>query len=630
MERENYKDIYLELLQDLLDGLSSRQEQLNITYTKAKANLTATEGVFRHPKDLKKVKGIGDTIVNRLESKLDDYCRKHGIAFPRAPEPTGRRKQTTGAAASRQIETALRMNSDIAEEAAPARKKRKYIPKQKSGGYAILLGLLELNAVRRSFTKDHVVEVAQKYSSSSMSSNFATKEFYSAWTSVNSLLKHSLVLEEGRPKRYSLTPEGLELANTLKSADGIKFSSDTNDARAAIVTFDTENEHTVDLSHLLQQEKSIQRFDHTQLNTSSLGALSQHLHSDPVASTQSSTPRGSKVRQDLPLRNDIQGPQQTRLFDTGSTNKVHMSRNRFNGVSYEFWKRGSYEVYPIIDHREVKSRQDREFFSDALHTKGVKSEVRQLSLGDIVWVARHRATGFLCVLNTIIERKRLDDLAASIRDNRFMEQKARLEKSGCLHKYYLIEETMTGNNMVLNMTEALKTSLWTILLYYRFSVIRSTNSTETVEKLCALHRVIKHDYSKKDLVVMYPSELHDQDDYKRVLERFTLEFGKSEGSKTSVECCHTLDCFQEIMGKNDLRTVGEAMVQLLMYVRGVSLEKAVAIQAHYPTPRHLLEAYSRCKSATEANLMLFQKLGEAPGAKRITKGLSERIAEAFV
>ena len=630
MERENYKDIYLELLQDMLDALSPRQEQLNATYSKAKANLTATEGVFRHPKDLKKVKGIGDTIITRIESKLDDYCRSNGIAFPTYTVPNNRGSNKRAPAASRQTETALRLNSDLSEDQAPVRKKRKYIPKQKSGGYAILLGLLELNAVRRSFTKDHVVEVAQKYSNSSMSSNFATKEFYSAWTSVTSLLKHSLVLEEGRPKRYSLTVEGVELAQTLKAADGVKFSSDTNDAEAANVTFDTENEHTVNLSDLLRQEKSIQRYDHTQLNTSSLGAVSQSMHSDPGTTVSSSTPRGSKVRQDLPLRNDIQGPQSTRLFDTGNTHKIRVQRNRFTGISYELWKRGTYEVYPVIDHREVKSRQDREFFSNALKTKGVKSEVRQLALGDIVWVARHKATGFLCVLNTVIERKRLDDLAASIRDNRFMEQKARLDKSGCKHKYYLIEETMSSNGIVIGMTEALKTSLWTILLYYQFSVIRSSNSTETVEKLSALHRVIKHDYSKKDLVVMYPSELQDQDDYRRVLERFTLEFGKSDGGRTSVECCHTLDCFQEIMGKNDLRTVGEVTVQLLMYVRGVSLEKAVAIQSHFPTLRHLLEAYSRCKSETEAKMLLFQRLGDAPGAKRITKGLSERISEAFV
>ncbi|SMN19652.1 similar to Saccharomyces cerevisiae YDR386W MUS81 Subunit of the structure-specific Mms4p-Mus81p endonuclease that cleaves branched DNA [Maudiozyma saulgeensis] len=624
METENLKYVYLELLQNMLDELSSHQEQLQKTYSKAKTNLQVSEGHFYHPKDLKKVKGIGDTIIKRLEMKLEIYCTNNNIEFPTFETQKGKASSKS----TKRNLTSLRVDGHNKEiEQQPTKKKRKYIPKKKSGGYAILLGLLELNAIRRPCTKEEIIEISQKYANGSMNSNFATKEFYGAWSSISSLLKHSLVLEEGRPRRYSLTSEGLEMAKSLKIADNIVFRNDTK-MNNIDISLDLANERTVNLSELLKQDKQIRQY-----NESSFNSAFSDISRETNHSINASTPQRSRVLQNIsslpstPTTN--RSNQQTSTTTGISTNekylkgKVHMNRKRFTGISYEIWKNGSYEIYPIIDHREVKSQQDRDYFSNALKLKGVKMEVRQLSVGDIIWVARHTETGFLCVLNTIIERKRLDDLAASIKDNRFMEQKNRLDKSGCTNKYYLIEETMASS--VVSMTEALKTSLWMILLYYRFSVIRSQNSNETVQKLHALHSVVKHHYSKKDLLVMYPNNLKDQDHYRKILERFQLEFG----NHTSIECCHTLDCFQEIMGKNDSPTVGEMTIQVLMYIKGVSLEKAVAIQAVFPTLNIILTAYRNCSSQLEAKMLMFQKLGSAPGNKKISKSLSEKIADAF-
>lgn len=54
---------------------------------------------------------------------------------------------------------------------------------------------------------------------------------------------------------------------------------------------------------------------------------------------------------------------------------------------------------------------------------GVFFEVRRLKVGDFVWIARSRKTNDELVLPYIIERKRMDDLSASIVDGRFHEQK---------------------------------------------------------------------------------------------------------------------------------------------------------------------------------------------------------------
>jgi len=89
---------------------------------------------------------------------------------------------------------------------------------------------------------------------------------------------------------------------------------------------------------------------------------------------------------------------------------------------------GSFEVVLVLDTREVESKTGagRDKISEALELKGVRVETRPLKLGDVCWIAR-KLDGFgseedECVLDYVIERKRLDDLCSSIRDGRYTEQ----------------------------------------------------------------------------------------------------------------------------------------------------------------------------------------------------------------
>jgi len=87
---------------------------------------------------------------------------------------------------------------------------------------------------------------------------------------------------------------------------------------------------------------------------------------------------------------------------------------------------GSYEIFLILDTREIESKSNRDRFAEKLAEKGVNLQTRALRLGDVCWVAR-RYDGIggeedECVLDYVIERKRLDDLCSSIRDGRYNEQ----------------------------------------------------------------------------------------------------------------------------------------------------------------------------------------------------------------
>ncbi|OTF71603.1 ERCC4-like protein, partial [Euroglyphus maynei] len=118
---------------------------------------------------------------------------------------------------------------------------------------------------------------------------------------------------------------------------------------------------------------------------------------------------------------------------------------------------GTYEIILCIDTRERYSdrqgTQNRTAFPVALQQKGIPIEIRTLPLGDFVWIAREKikpsseATNVQqqnqvrreLVLDYIIERKRIDDLASSIKGHRWHEQKFRLRNSGIRNPMYLIE-----------------------------------------------------------------------------------------------------------------------------------------------------------------------------------------------
>ncbi|CCE63245.1 hypothetical protein TPHA_0E01510 [Tetrapisispora phaffii CBS 4417] len=609
------KQHYVDWLQELINSYGSHQEQVQITYERAKRNLIDSQETFHFPSDLKKVKGIGEAIAKKLEVKLKEYCKKNSFEFPSKIE--------NEIASNKRSTTTLRsttIDSDVTSR--PLKKKRKYIPKKRSGGYAILLALLESGATEKGLTKDDIIEIAQKYCNNSMLPNYTTKELHGSWSSITSLRNNYLILEEGRPKRFSLTEEGHELAKTLKEADGIIFENEGNTTLNQNKFWNDPNEVTADLTGLFANKSFPSQPD--QGNSSKIIDVTFKENENLVHGIISQTGTTNKANYTLANKEGLIG---NGLINGSATEASNIVQKRYNNISYQLWNRGSYDIFPIIDHREVKSVTDREFFINAFHRKGVHSELRQLSLGDIIWVARHKVTKTICILDTIIERKRLDDLASSIRDNRFMEQKTRLEKSGCQNKIYLIEETIgiNNNNIQVNMDEALKTALWLILVYYKFSMIRTSNSEETVEKLCYLHEVISKHYLEKDLIVIYPDNITSQESYYNILHDFKKEFERNK----SIECCHTIECFQEIMGKSESRTIGEITINILMLIRGVSLEKAIAIQSIYPTLNHILKAYQSCKSPSEAKLLLYNKLGNAPGTKRITKSLSEKISEVF-
>ncbi|KAL9576383.1 MAG: hypothetical protein Q9212_007145 [Teloschistes hypoglaucus] len=163
---------------------------------------------------------------------------------------------------------------------------------------------------------------------------------------------------------------------------------------------------------------------------------------------------------------------------------------------------GSFTVELILDNREIRSRDDRNYIEKALIAKSIRPIVRALPLGDFFWVAKlHPSHAHLLsrageegdeiALDYIIERKRTDDLISSIKDGRFREQKWRLGRSGVRNVTYLVEEIGISAETRDRYGEAVQSAITSTQVVNGFFVKRTKGLDDTIGYLTRMTRVLK-------------------------------------------------------------------------------------------------------------------------------------------
>ncbi|RLV89396.1 Crossover junction endonuclease MUS81 [Spathaspora sp. JA1] len=541
MEKD-YKSLFVQWLEEEAITATKKGSKLALLYNRALDQVRRYPDEITTLKTLKSIKYVGEKTATTLKRKLVKYCETEGEEISNTFDP---------------VQT---------ESEQPAKRKRtttstkKYIPKYRSGGYAILLALYQHDKSDRGIAKDPLINHASKHCDRSFTSNPSTSEFYSAWNSVKTLMNHNLVDCSGRtPKLYFLTDEGRELAQKLKLTGngGVASSPNTSMTTNAEMSFDNGLRYM----------------------------------SSPIAKPQMSSPR---------------------------VNPQHDAKNRtYNGIKYEIWQKEEYEIILYLDNREIRSMQDRDFFPNRLALLKTPCQVKALTVGDAVWIARHKQSNREVVLNYICERKRLDDLVRSLTDGRYHEQKSRLKKTGMKHFYYLIEDINATYQDVNgdSLQTAISSTMTTSKLYLR----RFRDIEETIAFLASNTTVIKNVTST--LLVVKPQDLKNQQEYTDVLQSFREKF------EPRYECVHQFQTFQDMLGKTNVMTVKEMFIVMLMTIRGVSLERAIVIQARFPTPKSLIEFYNN--GGDKDSLMREMDGLGLVGNKKIGKVVSERVYEIW-
>lgn len=249
---------------------------------------------------------------------------------------------------------------------------------------------------------------------------------------------------------------------------------------------------------------------------------------------------------------------------------------------------GEFEIILVVDSREQTSGVQQNMRKTALISeltqKGVNAEMRVLQVGDFAWVARETASGRSreLILDHVVERKRVDDLASSIVDGRFHEQKHRLKICGIRNPTYLVESLTRGEYSV--PFRSLQSAVANSQIIDGFNIKYMKDYNETIMYLVSMTRSLTSYYQKQTL---YSCSLEEMRSGKMPRNYFMTipEFEKSSRKITNF-------------------TSSEMFFKHLIQFSGCSVVKAKSIIDVYPTVQDLLSAYNSCESLKEKEKML--------------------------
>ena len=561
---------------------------------------------FQHPSEAQQLNGLGPKLCDRLADKLQQYCTENGLPMPQK----GRKKN------QRDDETL-----DEAEAPPPVKKRKAqpYVPKLRSGAYALVMALATLDEEsNEALSKTDLIEKAQPLCDSSFKIPSDPTKFYTAWKSMETLLSKELVCTKGHPsKRFYLSDEGWEVAKRMQDVNP-EHAPKKQRAKPTTKATAKEKEQTTNKDNLVARTGRANSSDEdataSKRQPLAINAVDVlDLSSDPEPLTEDDQ-RMSK--QQIPAR---------RLDPS--------VRSLFPEETFRLPPE-SFEVRLVLDNREVRTTTDRDYISSELKKLGVSPIIRSLPLGDVVWVAQVKESfvsrlladnpgdddehNTEIVLDHIMERKRLDDLISSIKDGRFNEQKFRLRKSGIKSVTYLIEDYSLSAERSDKYGEAVESVIASMQIVSDIFVKQTTKLDKTIQYLARMTKTLEQLYKRKEVKVIR-SGLLEAGAYLPLLERLRKESPEST-------FCTTFSAFAASCDKSDSMTLGDVYLKMLLCIRGVTSDKAVEIQKLWPTPRALIEAF---EARSNKETLVSDRLGDAIPRKMVGKTLSSKIAEIW-
>ncbi|KAJ3246272.1 Crossover junction endonuclease mus81 [Chytriomyces hyalinus] len=405
------------------------------------------------PRDVLIVKNIGPGILKELETRLAAHQGSNPCQIELQPNSAHSFLHEPLRVAPKKKNSAIAETdtADSAPQPAPKRvRKVEYVPKYRSGAWAILVALKQ---GRQGYMSKHDIFLSGQEHADMPLDTPGAGTMYSGWAAMKGLKEKELVMAYGNPPRYCLSEEGSTLVDRMLAS--------MNQTNSVSLPTNANPKSMVDGTNSSSHTQAAQYPSNNRLSKS-ISNLSED-SSEPASQLS----LASSKRQ--PFAPDT------------------ASNQPFRNLSFA---PGEFEIILLLDTREVKNGANRSFFYDGLVNRNVKVEQRMLELGDVMFIARPKTNGWLSeawgqsesfvlmgicstgqyhgddeiVLEYIIERKTMDDLVSSIKDGRFKEHKVsashrpdpidifkptrlvaqfRLSECGAPNVIYVIEEVST-------------------------------------------------------------------------------------------------------------------------------------------------------------------------------------------
>ncbi|KAJ2556361.1 Crossover junction endonuclease mus81 [Coemansia sp. RSA 1933] len=616
--------LFLKWVGEWYSDACKRNTKTQFTLKKALTSLQQHPVRLENPHDAVKLQGIGQTIADRLAKKLAQWQRDNGLA------PAEQQQQ------QQEPESELAEAGDSVARGAPAtatrgqRAPRIYVPRYRSGAFAILIGLYKtycLYGLDYYIPKNELIPLCEQYSDmpfhvagsaggqrSGGSGSGGSHAQYTAWSGIKTLETKSLVERQGRIK-FCLTDEGLVIAK--KVIELLRSRGEVpDDDNQIFIDYETREQQ----QQQQQQQPQISGGDGLQSDNSAVSndpvsehSLSNFCDRDPRLTTGISSLL-AETRTSGMLNRTTSGASSSTSFSRQSSisgaTEVELS-------DLALYPKGEYDVILVVDSREVHSSADRALIQRELEDQDVQIEIRSLTVGDYLWIARTKKTGMYrhlpdIVLDCVVERKRMDDLCASIRDGRYREQHSRIHGTGFTNVFYVVEGndpdavSRLGENIV-------NSALSRIQVQHGFHLKRPPSFEVTLRLLRQLTRGLQNMLGDIHAI---PDALVGHKGFAKVKKSLQSRFPQ-------IRLALTFDAYVTISNKSSALAVGEIYLRMLRTLRGISADKALTIGRQYQTPRQLIDALTAEK---DGGKVLAEMLVDG-SCRKLGPVLGKRVAD---
>ena len=591
--------LFLSYLRLWCDEARVKESKSYHTYNKAYKSLEKYPLPLQNGKEAIILENFGNKICAMLDRKLEDEASDRGMSCHEYLKQSRSVPDSWWENIEKNTKKKVKKNVSKASSLA-------YIPLKNSGAYALLLTLHKQTDTSW-LSKTELMRLAQP---------LATKSFivpdggsyYTAWSSMTTLLSKNLVKKFGNPAKFEITEEGRRLASLIEAGEKNSASVQNNLNEKGCVCGSSKTWELSDsdsdgdscgVVHAFTSKFHASSYAEIQNFSSDMKA--QHIGDEVLAlshkvdltltssdgDTGEDTPRGNKAPLQLTLDRHFC------LFA------------------------GSFRVALCVDSREIRGDKRKNELRRHLDLNGLDYVERILQVGDFIWLAQEtgnhpRVKARELVLDYVVERKCMSDLAQSIRDKRFREQKIRLKQCGLSKVIYLAEETKQIDHQSLPES-TLRQALVNTMLVDQIYVKYTEDLAETAKYLKSMTDKLSVMYSSKTL---------------RSCDLSDAKFRVQQSHGSLVFDLLPFDDFNDDSMKSKGLTAGELFIKQLMQIHGMSYHKAHAIALAYSTPFILYKAYQACSNCKERESLL-SKIKFGPSQRNIGISVSRSVCHVF-
>lgn len=196
---KNPNPLFVKWLEEWRDQAKEKNSKTQHAYSLALSSLRKYPLPLERGRDCKILKGFGTTVCDMLDKALEKYKNEQSGVSADTNTDSEVKTKTRKSASSKKLP--LNNENDNCDN---------YVPAYRSGAYAILVTLYEKsleNNYQGFMLKKDLIKEAQNYCDTSFT-KAPVGSFYTAWSSMKTLLAKKLVHKEGNPAKFSLTDTG--------------------------------------------------------------------------------------------------------------------------------------------------------------------------------------------------------------------------------------------------------------------------------------------------------------------------------------------------------------------------------------------------------------------------------------